>query len=107
MELTNEGSFLAESQDRLVLVYFGTIVVDQHQNKEIFFDGVYRQFSEEFIFHVINVEDFPDLAHSLKVYDSPKIVIYYKGKEIDRIGTPFSPKELLPHVINALAKMVN
>jgi len=107
MEITNAGPFLEESQDRLVLVYFGSLGNHPNQNKEMFFDGVYCNFSDEFIFHVVNVEEFPDLAYSLKVYDSPKICFYYKGKEIDRIVAPFSPKDVLPHVITALAKMAN
>ncbi len=106
MEIKNEGPFLQESADKLVLIYFGSIETS-NSPKENFFDGVYGNFAEDFHFHVVNVEQYPDLANTMKVYDFPKIVLVYQGKEIDRLNAPFSPKELLPRVINAMARMKN
>jgi thiol-disulfide isomerase/thioredoxin len=82
----------------LVLVYFGTIETTT-SNKESFFDGIYGNFSEDFQFHIINVEAYPELANKMKIYDFPKIVLYYKGKEVDRVNAPFSPFRLFRMVL--------
>jgi len=106
LKINTTGPFLDNNQDKLTLVYFGSIGSGA-KSEETFFDGVYANFSDDFLFHIVNVDDFPDVANTLKVYDYPKIVFYYKGKEIERLNSPFSPKELLPHVINAIAQMKN
>ncbi len=106
METKQNRSIFEENPEKLVLVYFGSIETGTN-HKENFFDGVYGNFSEDFLFHIVNVEQYPDLANSMKVYDFPKIVLYYQGKEIDRVNAPFSPKDLFPHVINAMAQMKN
>jgi thioredoxin-like negative regulator of GroEL len=106
MQIHNKGPILDGSKEKLSLVYFGTIV-ESTPKAEMFFDGMYANFSEDFLFHVVDVESYPELANKCQVYDFPKILIFSQGKEIDRLNAPFSPKELLPHVINALARMKN
>ncbi len=105
MRIHNAGPILNGSKDKLEIVYFG--VIGESQRNETFFDGVYANFSEDFLFHVVDVENYPELANKCQVYDFPKILIFSRGKEIDRLNAPFSPKELLPHVINAIAQMKN
>ncbi len=60
--------------------------------------------SEDVVFLRINVDEHPDIAADFEVFNLPTVIVFFNGKEVERITTPHGLESKMFKIIKNLLK---